>query len=380
MDKLIYLDHSATTYVKEEVMERMKPYFTNYFGNASSTYLLGRVSKYAINGAREMVAKVLNCSANEIYFTSCGSESNNWALMGVAQANSRKGNHIITSNIEHHSIIRTCEYLEREGCRVTYLPVNKQGIISLDDLQNSITDQTILISIMHANNEIGTIQPIEEINRIAKHNNIYFHTDAVQAVGNIPIDLTVNDFDLLSLSAHKFYGPKGIAVLYVRSGVEINPFIFGGAQEQNRRAGTENTAGIIGLASALELGTNNIDERSIRIKYLRDEFVKGIMEKIPGVNVNGDLFRRLPGNANLSFDNVNNLILIRLLDERGIAVSSGSACSCGSSDASHVLLAIGLSNEQARAAVRFSFGEENTIDDVNYVLEVLPGIIDQLRC
>lgn len=379
MERFIYLDHAATTYVKAEVMEKMNNYFTKNFGNPSSQHLLGRVNRYAIEEAREIVARALQCPAREIFFTSSGSESNNWVLKGIAQANRNRGRHIITTSIEHHSILHTCAYLEAEGFNITYLPVDRQGLVKLDNLRESITDQTILISIMYANNEIGTIQPIEEIKKIAQQANIYFHTDAVQAAGSIPINLKKDGFDLLTLSAHKFYGPKGSAALYIKEGVEISPLIHGGSQENNQRAGTENVAGMIGLASALDLSLMHIDERNTRIQSLRDRLVEGILNNIPGSHLNGELSMRLPGNANISFEGVHSQALVGMLDRKGIAVSNGSACSCSSDAVSHVLQAIGLPDEMAKGTIRFSFGDENTLADVDYVLEALPGIVEQLR-
>lgn len=379
MERFIYLDHAATTYVKAEVMEKMNNYFTKNFGNPSSQHLLGRVNRYAIEEAREMVARALQCPAREIFFTSSGSESNNWVLKGIAQANRNRGRHIITTSIEHHSILHTCAYLEAEGFNITYLPVDRQGLVKLDNLRESITDQTILISIMYANNEIGTIQPIEEIKKIAQQANIYFHTDAVQAAGSIPINLKKDGFDLLTLSAHKFYGPKGSAALYIKEGVEISPLIHGGSQENNQRAGTENVAGMIGLASALDLSLMHIDERNTRIQSLRDRLVEGILNNIPGSHLNGELSVRLPSNANISFEGVHSQALVGMLDRKGIAVSNGSACSCSSDAVSHVLQAIGLPDEMAKGTIRFSFGDENTLADVDYVLEALPGIVEQLR-
>ncbi|NLY43631.1 MAG: cysteine desulfurase NifS [Clostridiaceae bacterium] len=379
MDKQIYLDHSATTYVKEEVLQEMIPYFTEKFGNASSIYSIGRESKKAIEDAREKVARALHCQPKEIFFTASGTEADNWAIKGVAFANRNKGNHIITSAIEHHAVLHTCQYLEKEGFEVTYLPVDEYGMVSLEKLQEAITDKTILISIMFANNEIGTIQPIKEIGRIAKEKGIYFHTDAVQAVGNVPIDVDEYNIDMLSLSAHKFYGPKGVGALYVRKGVKLHNFMQGGAQERGRRAGTENVPGIVGLGKAIELATRDIEGYNSKLRALRDRLIKEVLEKIPYTRLNGHPTQRLPGNANFSFEFIEGESLLLMLDMKGIAASSGSACTSGSLDPSHVLLAIGLPHEIAHGSLRITFGEENTEEDVDYVLEVLPPIVERLR-
>jgi cysteine desulfurase len=379
MDKFVYLDHSATTYVKDEVLQAMIPYFTEKFGNASSIYSLGRESKKAIEEAREKVAKALNCEAREIFFTASGTEADNWAIKGVAFANRNKGNHIITTAIEHHAVLHTCQYLEKEGFEVTYLPVDEYGMVSLERLREAITDKTILITIMFANNEIGTIQPIAEIGRIAREKGVYFHTDAVQAIGNIPIDVNEYNIDMLSLSAHKFYGPKGIGALYVRKGVKMHTFMQGGAQERGRRAGTENVAGIVGLGHAIELAAKNIEAYNHKLRTLRDRLVKEVLEKIPYARLNGHPTQRLPGNANFSFEFIEGESLLLMLDMKGIAASSGSACTSGSLDPSHVLLAIGLPHEIAHGSLRLTFGDENTQEDVEYIMEVLPPIVERLR-
>lgn len=376
---MIYFDHAATTPLKEEVFEKMKPYFTDKYGNASSNYLIGRVSRYAVEEARKKVAQALGCEPRNIFFTSAGSESNNWVFKGISSANIDKGNHIITSCIEHHSILNTCKYLELNGFEVTYLPVNKEGIVSIDQLKESITDRTILISIMYANNEIGTIQPVKELCDVAKSRNIYFHTDAVQAIGNISIDLTVDNFDMLSLSAHKFYGPKGTAVLYIRDGVNIDSFIHGGSQEHEKRAGTENVAGVVGLAYAIENIVQNITERNSKVKKMRDQLINGILNTISDSLLNGDQINRLPGNISISFKGISAPILNKVLDGKGIAVSTGSACSCNLSSASHVLQSMGIQDELAQGTIRISLGEDNTQHEVNYMLEILPGIIAALR-
>lgn len=377
--KAIYMDHAATTYTRKEVLDEMLPYFTEYFGNPSSIHKFGRDVRKAVDNAREKVAKALGALPEEIYFTAGGSEADNWAVKGIAYANKAKGNHIITTQIEHHALLHTCEYLEKDGFEVTYLPVDEYGMISLEDLKKAITDKTILISIMYANNEIGTIQPIAEIGKIAKEKGIYFHTDAVQAVGSVKIDVKEQNIDLLSLSAHKFYGPKGIGVLYVRKGVKLFNLVHGGGQERGRRAGTENVPGIIGLAKAIELATENLEEHSTKITALRDKLIKGVMEKIPYTRLNGHAEKRLPGNASFCFRYVEGEALLLNLDMKGIAGSSGSACTSGSLDPSHVLLAIGLPHEIAHGSLRLSLGAVNTEEDIDYVLEVLPEIIDRLR-
>ncbi|MCX7695038.1 MAG: cysteine desulfurase NifS [Caloramator sp.] len=377
--RFVYMDHAATTYTKQEVLEAMMPYFTEQFGNASSIYTFGRRSKATIEEAREKVAKALNALPDEIYFTGGGSEADNWAIKGVAYANRNKGNHIITTKIEHHAVLHTCEYLEKQGFEVTYLDVDEYGLINLDDLKNAITDKTILITIMFANNEIGTIQPIAEIGKIARERGIYFHTDAVQAVGNVEIDVKEMNIDMLSLAGHKFYGPKGVGALYIRKGVKIDNLIHGGGQERKRRAGTENLPGIVGLAKAIELATSNIEEHNRKIKAMRDRLLKGIMEKIPYTKLNGHPVKRLPGNINVSFQFIEGESLLLLLDHYGICASTGSACSSGSLDPSHVLMAIGLPHEIAHGSLRLSLGDLNKEEDVDYVLEVLPQIVQRLR-
>lgn len=377
--KRIYMDHAATTYTNKEVLQEMLPFFTDYYGNPSSIHQFGREVKKNIDIARERVAKALGALPEEIYFTAGGSEADNWAIKGVAYANRKKGNHIITSAIEHHAVLHTCEYLEKEGFEVTYLPVDQYGLVSIDDLRNAITDKTILITIMYANNEIGTIQPIEEIARLAKEKGIYFHTDAVQAVGSVKINVKEQNIDMLSLSAHKFYGPKGIGALYIRKGVKLISFLHGGAQERGRRAGTENVPGIVGLGKAIELADSKLDESVRRISALRDKLIKGIMEKIPYTRLNGHAENRLANNANFCFEYIEGESLLLNLDMKGVAGSSGSACTSGSLDPSHVLLAIGLPHEIAHGSLRLSLGEVNTEDDIEYVLEILPEIVNKLR-
>ncbi|HHW57915.1 MAG TPA: cysteine desulfurase NifS [Clostridia bacterium] len=378
MDR-IYLDNAATTPVDKRVLEAMLPYYSDVFGNPSSLYSYGQEAKKAIEEAREKVAKALGADADEIYFTSGGSESDNWALKGVAYALKDKGNHIITTEIEHPAVLNTCRYLEKEGFKVTYLPVDEYGLVKPEDLKKAITDKTILVSIMFANNEIGTIEPIEELVKIAHEKNVYFHTDAVQAVGNIPIDVKKLDVDLLSLSAHKIYGPKGVGALYIKKGIKIHSLIQGGTQEKNRRAGTENVPGIVGLGEAIELITKNLDSHINKLTFLRDKLINGILEKIPYVRLNGHPTKRLPGNVNVSFEFVDGESLILNLDMAGICASSGSACTSGSLEPSHVLLAIGHSKELARGSLRLTIGKDNTEEDIDKVLEVLPQIIKRLR-
>ena len=375
MKNIRYFDHAATTGVKEEVLKEMLPYFNIEYGNPSSIYGIGRSAKRAIEGAREKVAKAINAKPNEIYFTGCGSESDNLAIKGIAYALKEKGNHIITSRIEHHAVLNSCKSLERDGFKVTYLNVDKDGLINLQELKETITDKTILITIMTANNEIGTIEPIEEIGKIAKKNNVYFHTDSVQAIGNIKIDVQKMNIDSLSMSAHKFYGPKGVGALYVREGVPFIKLQDGGHQEKNKRAGTENTAGIIGLGKAIELAYKNIDEYNDKLQKLRDYYISEVENKIPGTILNGHRTKRLPGNANISFKGVNGGDLLLKLDEKGICASTGSACNTGSTEPSHVLVSIGLKPEYLQGSLRTTFGYENTKEDIDYLLSSLKEII-----
>lgn len=379
MEKYIYMDNAATTAVKKEVLDEMLPYFSEYYGNASSIYSLGSKSKVAVEKAREQVAKALGADKKEIFFTAGGSESDNWAIKGVAFKNKAKGNHIITSKIEHHAVLHTCEYLEKNGFEVTYLDVDEYGLISLEDLKNAITDKTILISIMFANNEIGTIQPIKEIGQIARERNIYFHTDAVQAVGSVEIDVNDLNIDLLSLSGHKFYGPKGIGALYIRKGVKLDNLISGGGQERGKRAGTENLASIVGLGKAIELAYENLDENNQRLIAMRDRLIKKVEESIPYTRLNGHRRKRLPGNANFCFRFIEGESLLLSLDMVGVAASSGSACTSGSLDPSHVLLAIGLPHEIAHGSLRLSLGSFNTDEEIDYVVEKLVEIVERLR-
>ena len=375
MKNIRYFDHAATTGVKEEVLKEMLPYFNIEYGNPSSIYGIGRSAKRAIEGAREKVAKAINAKPNEIYFTGCGSESDNLAIKGIAYALKQKGNHIITSKIEHHAVLNSCKSLEQEGFRVTYLNVNKYGFVNLQELKEAITDKTILITIMTANNEIGTIEPIEEIGKIAKEKNVYFHTDSVQAIGNIKLDVQKMNIDSLSMSAHKFYGPKGVGALYVKEGVPFIKLQDGGHQEKNKRAGTENTAGIIGLGKAIELAYKNIDEYNDKLQKLRDYYILEVEKEIPGAVLNGHRTKRLPGNANISFKGINGADLLLELDEKGICASTGSACNTGSTEPSHVLVAIGLRPEYLQGSLRITFGEENTKADVDYLVSSLKEII-----
>ena len=370
-----YFDHAATTRVKEEVLREMIPYFNMQYGNASSIYSIARQSKRAIEDARKKVANAINSKVKEIYFTSCGTESDNLALKGVAYANMQKGKHIITSKIEHPAILESCKTLEKQGFIITYLNVNEEGFISLEELEKSIRPDTILISIMFANNEIGTIEPIKQIGEIAKKYQIIFHTDCVQAIGNAKIDVNEMNIDLLSMSAHKFYGPKGVGALYVREGIQFDRIQDGGHQEKNKRSGTENVAGIVGLGKAIEIADKNLDEHIKKLTDLRDYYLSQLKEKIPNCKINGSIEKRLPGNANVSFPNVDGEELLLKLDEKGICASTGSACSSGSSNPSHVLVAIGLDKEFANGALRITLGDDNTKEDIDFLVEQLLKII-----
>lgn len=376
---LIYMDYAATTPTDARVLGAMQPYFSDKFGNPSSIYALGRESKAAVEAAREKAAKLINAKPEEIVFTSGGTESNNFALNGILQANANKGNHIITSKIEHHAVLEPCHFLEKYGFQVTYLNVDKNGLVDPDDVRKAITNKTVIISIMHANNEIGTIQPIAEISRIAKEKGVHFHTDAVQTVGAVEVDVEKMGVDLLSASAHKLYGPKGVGALYIRKGTKIFPFIRGGGQERNRRASTENVPGIVGFGKAAEIAKAEMNERDAHIVPLRDKLLKGIMEKIPEVVLNGHPERRLTKNINVSIKYIEGESMLLNLDMEGICASTGSACSSGTLDPSHVLLAIGLSHEMAHGSIRFTLGKENTEAEVDYVLDVFPKIVEKLR-
>ncbi len=377
--KRVYFDHSATTPVDSEVAQIMLEYMTEKFGNPSSIHSFGREVRKAIDGARENVASLIGANANEIFFTSGGTEADNLALKGVAYANRKKGNHIITTSIEHHAVLHACEALEKQGFSITYLPVDENAMVHIEDVKKAITDKTIMISVMFANNEVGTIQPIKEIGQLAKEKGILFHTDAVQAVGSCPINVKELNIDLLSLSGHKIYGPKGIGALYIRKGVRIEAIQHGGAQERNIRPGTENVPGIIGLGKAAELAKRDLEERISHISKLRDSLIAGIQERITDIKLNGHPTLRTPGNVNFSFSYIEGESLLLNLDLKGIAASSGSACTSGSLDPSHVLLSMGLNHETAHGSLRLSLGRANTEDDVKYCLEVLPEIVERLR-
>ena len=376
----LYMDYSATTYVKPEVLDAMMPFFTEKFGNPSSFYGISRETKMAVDNARAQVAKAINCDPNEVYFTGGGSEADNWAIKGIATAHMKKGNHIITTKIEHHAVLHTCEFLEKFGFEVTYLDVNEEGFIDLKQLESAITDKTILVSIMFANNEIGTIQPIKEIGAICREKKVLFHTDAVQAIGSVPVDVKEMNIDLLSLAGHKLYGPKGIGALYIRKGVRIDNLIHGGGQERGRRAGTENIPGVVGLGKAIEIATENIEENRARLTVLRDKLIDGVLERIPYARLNGPRGdKRLPGNSNISFEFIEGESILLSLDFEGICASSGSACTSGSLDPSHVLLAIGLPHEKAHGSLRTTLGAASTEEDVEKLLNELPPIIERLR-
>lgn len=377
--KIRYFDHAATTPVREEVIKEMLPYFGVEYGNASVMYSLGRNAKKAMSNARRRVAEAINCKTDEIYFTSCGSESDNLAIKGFAYANKDKGNHIITSKIEHHAVLDTCKTLERQGFKVTYLDVDEKGIVDLNQLANSISKDTILITIMFANNEIGTIQPIREIGKIAKQNNIVFHTDAVQAIGNVKIDVRDLNIDMLSLSGHKFYAPKGVGALYIKDRINFEKLQDGGEQEKNKRAGTENVAEIVGLGKAIELIYSEFDDYNKSLRELRDYYISEVKNNIDGIKINGDLENRLAGNANISFENVDGSELLFKLDEQGICASAGSACSTQNPMPSHVLTAIGLEQELANSTLRVSIGKDNTKEDVDYLVSSLKNIVNEIR-
>ncbi|MBR4538286.1 MAG: cysteine desulfurase NifS [Clostridia bacterium] len=378
MDR-IYMDNAATTAICPEALAAMLPCFGEHFGNASSIHGTGRDARKVLEDARRTVADILGAKPAEIYFTSGGSESDNWAIKGAAFANRKKGNHIITSQIEHHAVLHTCEWLEKQGFEVTYLPVDEFGLVNPRDVEAAITDKTILISIMAANNEIGTIEPIPEIGKIAHEHKIIFHCDAVQAVGAIPVNVDSWHVDMLSLSGHKFHGPKGVGALYIRTGTKVDQFLHGGAQERGRRATTENVPGIVGLAAALEKAAANLEENGVRLTYLRDKLIKGILDAIPYTRLNGHPLQRLPGNVNVSIQYIEGEALLLRLDLAGIAASSGSACTSGSLDPSHVLLAIGLPHEVAHGSLRLSLTDSNTEEEVDEALRVLPKIVSDLR-
>lgn len=378
--RFVYMDHAATTFTKPEVAEAMLPFLKEHFGNPSSLYSIGREGKEAVETAREQLAKALGANPEEIYFTSGGTESDNWAIKGTAFGRRKRGKHIITTPIEHHAVLYPCEYLETQGFDVTYLPVDGHGLVDPAEVEAAIREDTILISVMYANNEIGTIEPISEIGEIAGEHEIPFHTDAVQVIGKIPLEMKKKErnVDMLSLSAHKFYGPKGIGALYLREGTEIDNYMHGGGQERKKRAGTENVAGIVGLGKAIELATANVNKHNENMRKMRDRLRAGLLE-IPGCRLNGHPEKRLPDNLNLSFEYIEGESLLLMLDEMGVCCSTGSACSSGSLDPSHVLRAIGLPPEIAQGTLRLTLGDENSEEDIDYVLEVLPEIVEKLR-
>ncbi len=375
----VYLDNAATTALSPKVLEQMMPYLTAIYGNPSSPHSFGQEARKGVEHARDQVAKALNALPEEIIFTGCGTESDNTVLFGVAERYAKKGNHIITTNVEHHAILHTCEALEKRGIEVTYLPVDENGMVTAEQVANAITDKTILVSIMFANNEVGTIMPIAEIGKVCRERGVLFHTDAVQAVGHMPIDVKAMNIDMLSLSAHKFHGPKGVGALYMKKGVRLPAYVMGGAQERNRRAGTENVAGIVGLGAAIELATENLAESAARMTKLRDKLIAGIAARIPEVKLNGHPTLRLPNNVNYSIKYIEGESILLMLDMNGIAASSGSACTSGSLDPSHVLLALGLTHEVAHGSVRLTLSDETTEEDIDYVLEVLPKVAERLR-
>src|SRR5579884_3635716 len=378
-DKFIYLDHAATTPVDPRVIEAMLPFYTDKFGNASAIYSLARESRRALEGARETVAQVLNAQPREIVFTACGTESDNAALKGVAEANQDRGNHIITTAIEHEAILETCKYLEKRGFRVTYLPVDEQGTVDLVALEKALTDDTILVSVMMANNEVGTIQPLAEIAELIKGRGIYFHTDAVQAGGSLDVDVDKLGVDMLSLSGHKFYAPKGVGVLYVRQGTPLLPQLQGGGQERNRRAGTENVPYIVGLATALQLATEELPSTTARLRALRDRLIRGVLERVPGAHLTGHPTARLPNSASFVFEGVEGEALLLALDQVGICASTGSACTSGSLEASHVLKAMGLPVDLAQGSLRLTLGKGTDADQIDRTLEALPAVVERLR-
>lgn len=376
---MIYLDNAATTPVRKEVVDAMLPYFTQNFGNPSSVYKIAQLNKKAIDEARETIASHIGAMANEIFFTSGGSEADNWALKGMALAHKDKGNHIITTKVEHHAILHTCEFLEKQGFEVTYLDVDQYGMVNPEDVEKAIKDTTILISIMYANNEIGTINPIKEIGEVAKKHHVPFHTDAVQAMGQVRIDVKEQNIDMLSISGHKINGPKGIGILYIKRGLKIENLIHGGAQERGRRAGTENVPSIVGLAKAVELAYVDFDAKIEKMTKLRDKLINGILTTIPYTKLNGHPTKRLANNSNIGVEYVEGESLLLLLDMNGIAGSSGSACTSGSLDPSHVLLSIGIPHEKAHGSIRFTLGSQNTEEEIDKVLAVMPSIVQRMR-
>ena len=378
-DHIIYMDNAATTATRPEVLEAMLPYFTQHYGNPSSIHSVGRDARRAVEKARQQVAAALGAQPREIYFTAGGSESDNWAIRCASKALAAKGKHIITSQIEHHAVLHTCQYLEKQGYEVTYLPVDENGLVSVEDVKNAIRPDTVLISIMAANNEIGTIEPIREIGKVAHEAGVLFHTDAVQAVGAVPIDVNDWNVDMLSLSGHKFHAPKGVGALYIRTGVKLQRLIYGGAQEKTQRGGTENVASIVGMGKAIELAMESMESRNAYVSNLRDRLIEGILRRIPETRLNGHRTRRLSGNVNVSIRYIEGEALLLSLDMKGIAGSSGSACTSGSLDPSHVLLAIGLPHEIAHGSLRLSLSEENTAEEVDYTINALVEIVERLR-
>ena len=375
----VYLDNAATTALSPKVLEKMMPYLTDTYGNASSPHSFGQVARIGVEHAREQVARAINADPSEIVFTGCGTESDNTVLFGVAERYAKKGDHIITTNVEHHAILHSCAALEKKGIKVTYLPVDKDGLVTPEQVRDAITDKTILVSVMFANNEVGTIMPIPEIAAVCHEKGVLFHTDAVQAAGHVPIDVKAMGIDMLSISGHKFHGPKGVGVLYERKGIRLPSYIIGGEQEKGRRAGTENVAGIVGLGEALELAVTNMSETSARMTRLRDRLIEGIEATIPEVKLNGHRTKRLPNNVNFSIKYIEGESILLMLDMAGIAASSGSACTSGSLDPSHVLLALGLTHEVAHGSVRLTLGDDTTDEDIDYVLETLPKVAHRLR-
>lgn len=377
--KRVYMDNAATTALRRDVLDAMMPYLTDIYGNPSSLHYFGQEAHKAVENARHQVASALNAEDNEIIFTGCGTEADNMALKGIAEKYQSKGKHIITSSVEHHAILHTCEYLEKHGFEVTYLPVDEYGMVKAEQVRDAIRSDTILVSIMFANNEVGTIMPIKEIGAVCREKGVFFHTDAVQAVGHVAIDVKAMNIDLLSLSAHKLHGPKGVGALYIRKGIVVPPLLHGGAQERRKRAGTENVAGIVGLGKAIEIACSDIEGTSKRMCYLRDKLINGIEASIPEVKLNGHRTERLPGNVNFSIKYIEGESILLMLDINGIAASSGSACTSGSLDPSHVLLAMGMPHETAHGSLRLTLGDDTTEDDIDYVLEVLPEIVVKLR-
>lgn len=375
----VYLDNAATTALSPKVLKKMMPYLTDIYGNASSPHSFGQTARIGVEHAREQVARAINADPSEIVFTGCGTESDNTVLFGVAERYAKKGDHIITTNVEHHAILHSCAALEKKGIKVTYLPVDKDGLVTPEQVRDAITDKTILVSVMFANNEVGTIMPIPEIAAVCHEKGVLFHTDAVQAAGHVPIDVKAMGIDMLSISGHKFHGPKGVGVLYERKGIRLPSYIIGGEQEKGRRAGTENVAGIVGLGEALELAVTNMSETSARMTRMRDRLIEGIEATIPEVKLNGHRTKRLPNNVNFSIKYIEGESILLMLDMAGIAASSGSACTSGSLDPSHVLLALGLTHEVAHGSVRMTLGDDTTDEDIDYVLETLPKVAHRLR-